>query len=282
MKAGPSRLSATSSRQWHDLLNVLRDPPLGGLTSRGARGTVRHARPVPHRSLPGPFDPFLRGPGPDMEGAPDGCDHSSPDPPHAPLTRRDFLRRAGSTGLALAALEAGVPRRRADAQPAGDALSRLDPRERQAAETRRCPHPGVGVGPAGARSPSHTVRRSLPVRRPHQQSPPAIHLHGRGDRLQRPQLKGDLAESWQGEPRPARVDVQARRGVRWHNLAPLKGRELVAADIKYCFEAYAKEGVQTFTFQEIEGMETRTRTRYASSSARPTRCSRRTSPSRCR
>jgi hypothetical protein len=26
-----------------------------------------------------------------------------------------------------------------------------------------------------------------------------------------------------------------------------KGRELTAADVKYCFEAYAKEGVQTFT-----------------------------------
>ena len=38
--------------------------------------------------------------------------------------------------------------------------------------------------------------------------------------------------------------------------APLNGRELTAADVKYCFEAYAKEGVQTFTFQEIEGMET--------------------------
>src|SRR5206468_3850980 len=29
-----------------------------------------------------------------------------------------------------------------------------------------------------------------------------------------------------------------------------------AADVKYCFEQYAKEGVQAFTFQEIEGMET--------------------------
>ena len=47
-----------------------------------------------------------------------------------------------------------------------------------------------------------------------------------------------------------------RQGVKWHNVAPLNGRELVAADIKYCFEQYAKEGVQAFTFQEIEGMET--------------------------
>jgi peptide/nickel transport system substrate-binding protein len=47
-----------------------------------------------------------------------------------------------------------------------------------------------------------------------------------------------------------------RPGVKWHNVPPLNGRELVAADVKFCFEAYAKEGVQSFTFQEIEGIET--------------------------
>src|SRR6266705_6860552 len=47
-----------------------------------------------------------------------------------------------------------------------------------------------------------------------------------------------------------------RQGVKWHSVPPLNGRELVAEDIKYCYEAYAKEGVQSFTFQEIDGMET--------------------------
>jgi len=47
-----------------------------------------------------------------------------------------------------------------------------------------------------------------------------------------------------------------RQGVKWQNLPPLNGRELVATDVKYCYEQYAKEGVQAFTFQEIEGMET--------------------------
>jgi peptide/nickel transport system substrate-binding protein len=69
-------------------------------------------------------------------------------------------------------------------------------------------------------------------------------------------LKGDLAESWQGS-QDARVwTFKLRKGVKWQNVAPLNGRELVAADVKYCYEAYAKEGVQSFTFQEIEGMET--------------------------
>jgi peptide/nickel transport system substrate-binding protein len=69
-------------------------------------------------------------------------------------------------------------------------------------------------------------------------------------------LKGDLAESWQGSPDQRVWTFKIRRGVKWQNVPPLKGRELTAADIKYCFEAYAKEGVQSFTFQEIEGMET--------------------------
>ena len=69
-------------------------------------------------------------------------------------------------------------------------------------------------------------------------------------------LKGDLAESWQGSADQRVWTFKLRRGVKWQNVPPLKGRELIAADVKYCFEQYAKEGVQTFTFQEIEGMET--------------------------
>ncbi len=69
-------------------------------------------------------------------------------------------------------------------------------------------------------------------------------------------LKGDLAESWSASPDQRVWTFKLRRGVKWQNVPPVKGRELVAADVKYCFEAYANEGVQAFTFQEIEGMET--------------------------
>jgi len=69
-------------------------------------------------------------------------------------------------------------------------------------------------------------------------------------------IKGDLAESWQPSPDHRTWTFKLRQGVKWHNVPPLNGRELVAADVKYCFEAYAKEGVQSFTFREIEGMET--------------------------
>jgi peptide/nickel transport system substrate-binding protein len=69
-------------------------------------------------------------------------------------------------------------------------------------------------------------------------------------------LKGDLAESWTASADQRVWTFKLRQGVKWQNVAPLNGRELVAADVKYCFEQYAKEGVQAFTFQEVEGMET--------------------------
>ena len=69
-------------------------------------------------------------------------------------------------------------------------------------------------------------------------------------------LKGDLAESWQSSPDFRIWTFKLRQGAKWQNVAPLNGREFVAADVKYCFEQYAKEGVQTFTFQEVEGVET--------------------------
>jgi peptide/nickel transport system substrate-binding protein len=69
-------------------------------------------------------------------------------------------------------------------------------------------------------------------------------------------LKGDLAESWEGSPDARMWTFKIRPGVKWQNVPPVKGRELTAADIKSCFEAYAKEGVQSFTFREIEAMET--------------------------
>jgi len=68
-------------------------------------------------------------------------------------------------------------------------------------------------------------------------------------------LKGDLAESWQSTADARVWTFKLRQGVKWQNVPPLNGRELVAADVKYCYEQYAKEGVQSFTFQEIEGME---------------------------
>jgi peptide/nickel transport system substrate-binding protein len=171
------------------------------------------------------------------------------------LNRRTFLTRAGWTGLGASALVAGAGRRRASAQagtkhpdwiPAsakppkrGGVLTRasawdppvIDPRLTQS----------VGLYQFAALAGSRLVRYAFPDE-----------ATGPTDMS----LKGDLAESWTSSPDARVWTFKLRQGVKWHNVPPLNGREFVAADVKYCFEAYAKEGAQSFTFQEIEGIET--------------------------
>jgi len=171
------------------------------------------------------------------------------------LNRRTFLARAGWTGLGASALVAGPGRRRASAQagtsypdwiPAspkppkrGGTLTRasqwdppvLDPRLTQSVGTYQF------AGLVGSR----LIRYAFPEE-----------VTGPADMS----LKGDLAESWTSTSDARVWTFKLRQGVKWHNVPPLNGREFVAADVKYCFEAYAKEGVQSFTFQEVEGVET--------------------------
>src|SRR6266699_5680625 len=171
------------------------------------------------------------------------------------VTRRQFLKRAGVTGAGAAALAAGIPRGRAWAQvgtsypdwiPAstkppkrGGVLTRasawdppvIDPRLTQS----------VGLYQFVGLTSNRLVRYTF-----------SDEATGPSDMT----LKGDLAESWQSDSANRVWTFKLRQGVKWQNVAPLNGRELTAADVKYCYEAYAKEGVQTFTFQEIEGMET--------------------------
>jgi len=175
--------------------------------------------------------------------------------PLSRLNRRTFLTRAGWTGLGATALVAGADRKRAFAQagaphpdwiPAspkppkrGGVLTRasawdppvIDPRLTQS----------VGLYQFAALAGSRLVRYTFPDE-----------AAGPTDM----NLKGDLAESWTSSPDARVWTFKLRQGVKWHNVPPLNGRELVAADVKYCFEAYAKEGVQSFTFQEVEGIET--------------------------
>jgi peptide/nickel transport system substrate-binding protein len=171
------------------------------------------------------------------------------------VTRRDFLKRVGVTSAGITALAVGASRSRAAAQPVarypdwipasskppkrGGVLTRasawdppvIDPRHTQS----------VGLFQFAGLTSNRLVRYVF-----------SDEASGYNDLS----LKGDLAESWQGSPDQRVWTFKLRRGVKWQNVPPLKGRELVAADIKYCFEQYAKEGVQAFTFQEIEAMET--------------------------
>ncbi len=169
------------------------------------------------------------------------------------VTRRDFLKRTAVTSAGMTALAVGAGRKRASAAssypdwiPAspkppkrGGVLTRasawdppvIDPRLTQS----------VGLFQFAGLTSNRLLRYAF-----------TDEATGYNDLT----LKGDLAESWQGSPDQRVWTFKLRRGVKWQNVPPLKGRELTAADVKYCFEQYAKEGVQTFTFQEIEGMET--------------------------
>jgi peptide/nickel transport system substrate-binding protein len=172
--------------------------------------------------------------------------------PRRHLTRRDFVTRTGLGGAA--ALFVGTRARRAQAaaspypewipassKPAkrGGVLTRasawdppvIDPRLTQS----------VGLYQFAGLTSNRLVRY-----------PFSDEATGPSDLT----LKGDLAESWSTNPDHRVWTFKLRQGVKWQNVAPLNGRELTAADVKYCFEQYAKEGVQAFTFQEIEGMET--------------------------
>src|SRR6266849_6294158 len=174
---------------------------------------------------------------------------------HRDVTRRGFLKRAGWTSAGMTALVVGTGRGRACAQPGsaypdwipaspkppkrGGHMTRasswdppvLDPRLTQS----------VGLFQFASLTSNRLVRYVFPDE-----------ASGASDLT----LKGDLAESWQSSPDYRVWTFKLRQGVKWHNTPPLNGRELVAADVKACFEAYAKEGVQSFNFREIEGMET--------------------------
>src|SRR5262249_5234499 len=169
------------------------------------------------------------------------------------VTRREFLHRAAVTGAGLTALTVGTSRQTCFAAPLypdwiaasprtpkrGGVLTRasawdppvIDPRLTQS----------VGLFQFAGLTSNRLLRYAF-----------ADEATGYADLS----LKGDLAESWQGSPDQRVWTFKLRRGVKGQNAPPLNGRDLIAADVKYCFEAYAKEGVQAFTFKEIEGMET--------------------------
>ena len=182
-------------------------------------------------------------------------DRSGPIGVRRRVDRREFLKRAGLTGVGATALVAGTGRGRAlaatpspypDWIPAstkppkrGGVLPRasawdppvIDPRHTQS----------IGLFQFAGLTSSRLIRYAFPEE-----------ANSTNDIT----LKGDLAESWQSDATNRVWTFKLRQGVKWQNLPPLNGRELVATDVKYCYEQYATEGVQAFTFQEIEGMET--------------------------
>jgi len=181
-------------------------------------------------------------------------EHGQP-PVRTGMNRRRFLERAAWTGGGMTALMAGVRLRHAAAESTSPYPDWIPPSPKQPKRggtlTRASEWDPPVLDPRLTNSVGLFQFASLVCSRL-VRYPFSDEATGPTDLT----LKGDLAESWQGSPDYRVWTFKLRQGVKWHNVPPLNGRELVAADIKYCFEAYAKEGVQAFTFREIEATET--------------------------
>lgn len=170
---------------------------------------------------------------------------------YQPLDRRQFMTRTAA-GLGAASL-IGLPARRAGASSSyPDWIARSDkPAKKGGTWARASAWDPPVIDPRFTLSVGTFQFVGLTNNR--------LVRYGFSDEVSGPAdlaLKGDLAESWQASADQRVWTFKLRQGVKWHNLPPVKGREFVAADVKYCFEQYAKEGVQSSTFQEIEGFET--------------------------
>ena len=169
----------------------------------------------------------------------------------ATVNRRDFLRTTAA-GLGVVSLVGLDPRRAPASAPYPDWIPRSDkPAKKGGSLARASAWDPPVIDPRFTLSVGTFQFVGLTSNR--------LVRYGFSDEVSGPSdlsLKGDLAESWQSSPDHRVWTFKLRPGVKWHNLPPVKGREFVAADVKYCFEQYAKEGVQSSTFQEIEGFET--------------------------
>src|SRR5215470_8238014 len=141
------------------------------------------------------------------------------------VSRRDFLHRAALTGAGLTALAVGTSWQRSFAAPLyadwiaassktpkrGGVLTRasawdppvIDPRLTQS----------IGLFQFAGLTSNRLLRHVF-----------ADEASGYGDLG----LRGDLAESWQGSADQRVWTFKLRRGVKWQNVPPLNGRELVA------------------------------------------------------
>src|SRR5262249_22608366 len=66
---------------------------------------------------------------------------------------------------------------------------------------------------------------------------------------------GDLAESWT-QPDDLTYIFKLRPGVKWHNIAPVNGRELVAEDIVYSYNRVREQRSYAAFLTGVVRMET--------------------------
>jgi len=70
------------------------------------------------------------------------------------------------------------------------------------------------------------------------------------------EMRPGLAASLECSPDGLTYTFKIRPGVKWHNIAPVNGRDFVAADAKIVYERYAAEGVHRSYWTESDKIET--------------------------
>jgi peptide/nickel transport system substrate-binding protein len=65
------------------------------------------------------------------------------------------------------------------------------------------------------------------------------------------EMDGDLAESWQHSPDGLTYTFNLRRDAAWHNLPPMNGRPVSAADVAWSFEHFMQVSPQKSTFDMV-------------------------------
>ena len=69
------------------------------------------------------------------------------------------------------------------------------------------------------------------------------------------EIKPELASSWERTPDGTVFSFELRDDVKWHNVAPLNGRALVAQDIKFAYDRYKEEGVHQSYWTNIGSID---------------------------
>ncbi len=69
-------------------------------------------------------------------------------------------------------------------------------------------------------------------------------------------LEPELAESWKISDDLKTYTFSLRKGVKWHNVAPVNGREFVADDVVFSLNRYKeKDAVASFSYAQIDSIE---------------------------
>ena len=172
-----------------------------------------------------------RGRRPDLTGL-KGCHHG---PTLAPSLVS--VRRVGSVGLAIVAGARRTPSARSRAGGASAAVGQTAGRRRRRSPWYKVVRGGTfGIGMHADLVNFDAVTQSG-----------TLHLSvlglvqngllkwGKSTVVDHGKVACDLCESWT-QIDPVTYEFKLRQGVRWHNVPPVNGRELVADDVKYTLE----------------------------------------------